>query len=198
VSDLLAVHRRVVESSAMIVGQVTLDDLDAATPCAGWMLGDLIAHMIGQHYGFAAAADGAGQDRAAFAPRPVRVDPAGEYAAAARSVLAAFTRPGLLDDSIFLPEIRGGMTLPATTAIEFHLVDYVAHGWDVARAIGVPAPFDPEALQTALVVALAVPDEAKTLDQDTPFHPAAPSMSMTPLDRIVATLGRAPDWRPPR
>jgi hypothetical protein len=64
----------------------------------------------------------------------------GEYATSARRVLEAFGVPALIEGSMYLPEVRAGITVPAPIAIGFHLVDYVAHGWDVARTLGASRP----------------------------------------------------------
>jgi len=153
--------------------------------------------MVGQNYGFAAAADGTRHDRAVFADRPVGDQPAAEYATSARRVMEAFGVPALIEGSMHLPEVRAGTALPAPIAIGFHLVDYVAHGWDVARTVGIVAEFDEDALQLTLKVAEAIPAEAQSLDDQTPFRPSVPTTSTTTLDRIIATLGRSPDWTPP-
>jgi uncharacterized protein (TIGR03086 family) len=195
-TDLIQCHRSVLESSVAIVGQVTALDLERPTPCIAWTLRQLLAHMIGQNYGFAAAADGNGHDRAVFADRPVSDQPAADYATSARRVIEAFGVPDLIEGSMYLPEVRGGMTLPAPVAIRFHLVDYVAHGWDVATTLGIAAEFDDEALQLALTAAEAVPAGAQTLEDQTPFRPSVPTTSSSMLDRVIATLGRSPDWIP--
>jgi len=52
------------------------------------------------------------------------------------------------------------MSFPARTAIGFHFVDYVVHGWDVAVAIGVPARSAPEPLHGVLPYVREVPDGA--------------------------------------
>jgi uncharacterized protein (TIGR03086 family) len=196
-ADLVHCHRSVLESSVAIVNHVTTLDLERPTPCIGWTIRRLLAHMVGQNYGFAAAADGKRHDRAVFADRPVGEEPAAEYATSARRVIEAFAVPVLIEASMYLPEVRAGMTVPAPIAIRFHLVDYVAHGWDVARALGIAADFDEDALQLALTAAEAVPAEAQTLDDQTPFRPSVPTVSTSMLDRIVAILGRSPDWAPP-
>jgi uncharacterized protein (TIGR03086 family) len=195
-TDVLDGDRRAVETTIGIVGKVGRDDLDRPTPCAGWTLGTLLAHMIGQHYGFAAAAEGNSQDPAVFADRPVGEQPAADYEAAGRRVIDAFSAPGLLEGTMYLPEVRGGMSLPATMAIGFHLVDYVAHGWDVAKSLGIAADFAPDVLHAALTVAEEVPEEAKGSDARLPFRPSVPTSSADLLDRVVATLGRDPDWTP--
>jgi len=186
------------------------DQLDVATPCAGWVLRDLLAHMIGQHYGFGAAARAAATatatgtatataaqpDAAAFAPRPVRADAVAEYRASVEFVLGAFATSGLRERTMYLAEIRGGMTFPAPVAIGFHLIDYVVHSWDVARSLGVPVTFDDEVLATALQIARAVPEESKSGTPGAAFAPGIGTRSDATLDRIVAILGRDPDWAP--
>jgi uncharacterized protein (TIGR03086 family) len=196
-ADLVRFHRSVMESSVAIVDHVTVRDLERPTPCIGWTLRHLLAHMVGQNCGFAAAADGHGHDRGVFADRPVSDLPASDYATSAGRVIEAFGVPAVIEGSMYLPEVRGGMTFPASTAIGFHLVDYVAHGWDVAKSLGIAAELDREALQLALRVAEAVPAEAQTLDDRTPFRPSVPTTSTQMLDRIVAALGRSPDWTTP-
>jgi uncharacterized protein (TIGR03086 family) len=197
VSELQRLHAEVMQISIAVVSQVEVGDLDRPTPCAGWSLGRLMAHLIGQNYGFAAAADGTGEDRAVFADRPVGEHPAADYAASAERVIAAFNRPGVLDSTIYLAELRGGMAFPASTAIGFHLVDYVVHSWDVARCLGRDVEFSDDALAVALSVAEAVPDQARSLDEAAPFRPSVPVKGDSVLDQIVATLGRAPDWSAP-
>jgi hypothetical protein len=78
--------------------------------------------------------------------------------------------------------------------IGFHLVDYVVHSWDVAKTIGVPVRFDDDVLRVALGVAAAVPDEARSADERTPFAPTVDTTSADLLDQVVANLGRAPGW----
>jgi len=195
-AGIVEFHRSVLESSIAIVGHVTAGDLERSTPCEGWTLRRLLAHMIGQNYGYAAAADGGIHDRAVFADRPVSDQPAADYEASARAVIEAFAAPSLIGGMMYLPEVRGGMTLSAPMAIGFNLVDSVAHGWDVARSLGIAAEFDENALRVALKVAEAVPEEAQTLEERTPFRPSLPTVSTSMLDRVVATLGRSPDWTP--
>lgn len=196
-AGLLHLQRRVLESSIDIVSHVMAGDLARPTPCAGWTLGPLLGHMIGQNYGYATAADGGIHDRAVFADRPVSDQPAADYAASARGVIDAFGVPSVMARIIYLPEVRGGMTLSAFMAIGFNLVDAVAHGWDVAKSLGIAAEFDQDALKVALKVAKAVPAEAQTLEDRSPFRPSVPTASTSLLDQVVATLGRSPNWTPP-
>jgi len=190
---IIELHRRAVLASVDVVSRIGDGDLGRDTPCAGWNLGDLLAHMTVQHDGFAAAAKGLGADPAVWQPRPLGADPTGEYAAAAHRVLDAFAAPGVHAREFALPEISTAVTFPAERAIGFHLVDYVAHGWDVARSLGLPYQLDPDVLDIALRVAAAVPDGENRLAPGAAFAPALPVPEDAPaLDRIVALLGRSP------
>lgn len=184
INDLLAHHRTVVLTSIGIVSQVASDDLDRRTPCSDWTLADLLAHMTAQHRGFAAAARGRGGDLAAWETG------ATDYAEAARDVLAAFSE--VSRQEFELPEF--GATFPAAQAVGFHLIDYVVHGWDVARSLGLGYDLPDEVAGPALRIALAVPDGEGRRKPGAPFKPALEEHDSDPLRRILATLGRSPDW----
>lgn len=158
------------------------------------MVRDLLAHIIGQYHGFALAASGQPTSVEDFRPRPVP-DLAAGYAEAAALVTDAFAEDGVLDRRFHLPEIRDGGSFPATAALGFHLVDEVAHAWDLARAIGVPVGFDDGVLRAALSVALRVPNDPASRAEGAAFALGHdPGAGQPTLDRIVALLGRRPDW----
>jgi len=193
-SSVVDLDRRAVEISVGIAAGITPGQLAWPTPCAGWNLADLLSHMIAQHYGFAAAAEGNGADASAWQVHPVPADASSAYAAAARRVIAAFAAD-VLQRSFWLPEIRGGISLRARTAIGFHLVDYVVHGWDVAATLGVQADYPPDVVAAALAIAEQVPDDATRLAAGSPFQPAFPvPAGETPMRRMLLLLGRSPSW----
>src|SRR5256885_1255762 len=64
--DLRPLHQSALRTASQYVERVTNSDLDRQTPCAAWTLADLLAHMIGQHRGFASAIT---------APSPARASP---------------------------------------------------------------------------------------------------------------------------
>jgi uncharacterized protein (TIGR03086 family) len=194
--NMVDLDRRAVELSARIVAQAEPADLGRPTPCGAWTLRELLDHMITQHYGFAAASSGRGGD-----PQLWQVvhpgNPIADYAAAARHVTAAFARPDTLQRSFDLPEISTAVAIPAAQAISFHFVDYVVHGWDVARSLDVPFELSPDLAQAALVVARRVPDGENRLAEGAAFRPSVPSPpDGTALDQVLAALGRSPAWRP--
>jgi uncharacterized protein (TIGR03086 family) len=193
-NDLRELHRRVMDVSTSIVAQVRLDQLSLRTPCSEWDLGQLLAHMIGQNHGFAAVADGETESLSVWADQPVVSDPAKEYAASAERVVTAFAADDLYERQFWLPEVRGGVTLPAETGLSFHFVDYVVHSWDVARAIEVPVSFDDDVLAAVLPIAESVPDGANRTAPGAAFQPGLTPTTGSTFDRVLALLGRSPSW----
>ena len=174
-----------------------LADLARPTPCGDWTLAELLAHMTAQHDGFAAAAAGHGADLVRWQTGAPAADPVPEYAAAAARVLAAFGAPRVLDREFALPEISPRLRFPAGQAIGFHFVDYVVHGWDVARALGVAYELEPGLLAAALDIARLVPDGESRCRPGAAFAPRVAVTGGGLLDQIVALLGRlAPAWPP--
>lgn len=191
-------HRIAVSASIALIDTVEPADLGRPTPCAGWNLTDLLAHMTIQHRGFAAAARGHGAElsnwRVETVRDAVRQDPAGTYKEAANDALEAFWAAA--DDAPFaLPEFGDNAVFPGTIAMGFHFVDYVVHGWDVAASLGVDYQLPADVLGAALPLVLAVPDgEVRDLDV-IPFDRAIqPIDGATEFDRILRHLGRRPDF----
>jgi uncharacterized protein (TIGR03086 family) len=195
INDLLAQHRAVIRASVEVVARVRVDDLGRLTPCAEWTLAELLAHMTAQHRGFAAAARGTGDDLSAWAVRPLGSSPVADYTDAAVDLLAAFATPA---PEFVLPEFQPVSRFPAAQAIGFHLIDYVVHGWDVARSISLDYQLPPDVAELALQIALLVPNGDNRVAPNSPFAPAlAAADDADPLDRILLALGRSPEWSQP-
>jgi uncharacterized protein (TIGR03086 family) len=176
-------HRTAVLASVDIVDKVTPEDLKRATPCDGWDLAQLLAHMTVQHRGFAAAARGAGAGLTTWDPATVA------------DVLDAFADDRALTTSFALPEFGPGAAVPGDQAIGFHFVDYVIHGWDVARAIDVPFTPADEVISAVLPLVFAVPDGDFRAAPESPFASALDETEApTDLDRALLHLGRSPAW----
>jgi hypothetical protein len=95
------------------------------------------------------------------------------------------------------PDTASGRGDRQRQAVSFHFIDYVVHSWDVAKALGLEVHFAPELLDAALRVAEAVPNGETRLAPGSAFAPAVAWQDGSPLDRIVAILGRSPDWKRP-
>ena len=194
-TDVVELNRRAVRASVDVVALVTVADLRRPTPCAGWTLAGLLAHMTAQHHGFAAAAAGRGADPQVWRTRPLGTDPGATYAAAAGEVLAAFAAEGVLESRFALPEISTEVTFSGRRAIGFHLVDYVVHAWDVARALDVRVDLPDDVVLGALPIAEAVPDGPGRLAPGAAFAPRLPvPTGADAMDRMLALLGRSPEW----
>ena len=191
IDEIVRADAEATRGSVQVVLEVIPSHLPRPTPCAEWDLRALLAHMTAQHRGFAAAARGHGADESAW--QPVETDdPVRAYAEAAEDVLLAFAEPGVLERDFVVPEF--GRAFPGRLAVGFHLVDYVVHGWDVARTIGAEYKPGRDALDAALPIARAVPDGPDRLKPGAAFAPRVPVPPATdPLDEILRLLGRDPD-----
>ena len=196
--DFRPFHRIAVLETIDVVDSIRLQDLNRPTPCEGWTLVDLLAHMTVQHRGFASAARGFGADEDIWRPESVlgsvTADPAGTYAAAARDVLAAFAADGTSEATFTLPDFGPGATFPGAVAMDFHFIDYVVHGWDVAATLGAPYALPDDVVAAALPLAMFVPDGDYRAIDGAPFGPAVEAAGTDDFKRILRHLGRRPDW----
>ncbi len=186
--------RRVLESIDPTMRQITADHLSRPTPCAGWTLGDLVRHMAGSHFGWAFAARGDAPDPDVWAGPELGDDPYAVYRESADAATAAFTEPGLMSRSL---QIYGYGTIPAAATLRMHAVDFLAHGWDVAAALGVDPAFDDELCAHGLDIAQRWPESA--FGSGDPFSAHVPVAASAPVgERLMAHLGRDPHWTPSR
>ncbi|MGW5663832.1 TIGR03086 family metal-binding protein [Streptomyces sp. NPDC003758] len=190
-AELVELDRIAVQESVRLVGLAREQDWERDTPCADWTLRRLVAHMAAQHHGFAAAARGAGSERAHWREPEDMRDPSDTYRGAAMSVLAAFVEPDVLGREFTLPEL--GRVVPGRMALGFHLVDYVVHAWDVAAALGMAPVLPAAVLEAALGVALLVPTDPVGRGPGFAFAPPlAVPPGTDPLAATLRLLGRDP------
>lgn len=197
-TDIRAADALAVRASIDMAGRVRPRDLKVSTPCRGWNVQALLEHATTQHEGFAAAARGLRTDTSQWEPRRrAGKDVVAAHAAAAEDVLAAIAENRPTDRMFWLPEIRMGSPVPAAQAIGIHLVDCLAHTWDLARALGLPFHPDRESLDLALSIAERIPDGASRREPASPFAPRLPAgPEPEALDRFLLLLGRSPEWTP--
>ncbi|WP_188896711.1 TIGR03086 family metal-binding protein [Microlunatus endophyticus] len=172
--------------------QVTDDQLGLPTPCTGWNLSTLLDHMTGQHRGIAASLSGAAEDLDAWRPLPVgpgRVDLFASIQAVRDRLLTE------LPPSAWLPEVAP-TPLPSAVVVRAHLVDTVAHGWDVAATIGGPVRFSPATLAAAYQVARQISDGPERDRPGSAFAHALPGGDEPTLAGYLALLGRDIAWSP--
>ncbi|WP_246002091.1 TIGR03086 family metal-binding protein [Allorhizocola rhizosphaerae] len=184
--------RRVLESIDPTMRRVAAENLSLPTPCTGWTLGDLVRHMAGSHFGWAFAARGDAPDPAVWAGPDLGKDPYLVYRESADAATAAFADPDLLSRSL---QIHGYGTIPAAATLHMHAVDFLAHGWDVAMALGIEPVLDEELCAHGLAIAQRWPEVA--FGSGDPFAAHVPIDDAAPTGlRLMAYLGRDPHWTP--
>jgi len=164
-----------------VIAGVRPEQLTDKTPCEEWTVRDLLNHMIGVVAGIGASAAGE--------PRPEFVladDPASQFESAARSTLAAWRAPGVLERTVDGP--AGPM--PGKVLASINLLDTATHTWDLATATGQPSEL-PDAVASAameasrMVVSPALRPGRFAPEQQTPA-------GASPTAQLVAFLGRTP------
>lgn len=173
--DLL---QRALDYTSGALATVTCADVARPTPCPGWALADLLAHMEDALDAFAEAAGGAvGLHSAAPTPLERRVH---SLQAKACGLLASW----MSADSSYVDV--GGHPLPVDTIARVAALEIAIHGWDVRQATGdgspLPEPLAAALLPSALRIALAGDDR---------FAPPVPVDVDEPAGvHVLALLGR--------
>jgi uncharacterized protein (TIGR03086 family) len=189
--ELRDLDQRALAVAGGFVAAVTTEALARPTPCEGWTLDVLLRHMVSHNHGFAAAARGEPAQRTVWEDATLDPDPYGAYRASADEVVAAFADDGVLGRKL---DIYSYGVFSAPVAFGMHFVDFLVHGWDVARSVGAVGVIDDDLSEAALAVALRWPyhrpDKAFGVKVDVPDDAPA-------HQRLVAYLGRPPDWQPP-
>jgi uncharacterized protein (TIGR03086 family) len=168
--DLLAACYR---DTRAVLAAVPAERWDAPSPCREWTVREVADHLVDGLGYFAAAVSGQGADR-----------PAGlldAYDDATRRCLAAFADPAAL--AAEHPFVDSRLTGRAIATIS--LSETLVHGWDLARATGLPYEPNPDAV--ARLQGFADGPKIPGLYADpVPVPPGAP-----PFTVLLGRLGRA-------
>jgi uncharacterized protein (TIGR03086 family) len=164
-----------------VISRVRSDQYDDETPCREWTVREVLEHIIGVVAGLGAAA--AGEPPGAFTLGP---DPAAQFEEASAAALAAWRRPGVLDELVD----GGPGPMPGRVLARINLLDTATHTWDLATATGQPSSLPDEVANTALEASLATIGPEIRAGRFGP-EVAAPA-GAGPTERLVAFLGRTP------
>jgi uncharacterized protein (TIGR03086 family) len=174
----------------VVLADVRPELLGRPTPCAGWDLGSLLAHMEDALDAFTEAAAG----RVEVAPAPpttTRVEALREKACA---LLGAWTAARPAPEEVRV----GDLDLDAALLVATAALEITVHGWDVAQSVGRPSRIPADLATGLLRVAEQVIDP---LDRGPRFAAPRPTDSgAAPDERLLAWTGRvaAHMTEPPR
>lgn len=119
------------DAASIVVAATTQTDLDLATPCEGWQVRELLAHLIG---GIAAVASslGGGDGHHDESAAVLGTDHVQAFLAAAANDRSAWSRPDVAGREV----VFGFGALPVPMAAIIHRTELVVHAVDLAISIG--------------------------------------------------------------
>ncbi|MFI7100186.1 TIGR03086 family metal-binding protein [Streptomyces sp. NPDC050161] len=181
---VLYAYRTVTREVAALAAAVTTADLELPTPCGTWRVRELLGHLVWENLMVASVADG--DPRTDHTAGHLGADHAAAFDDSTRTALAAFTRSGMLHRTY------GPYAAPGAMLVQQVVVELLAHGWDLARAIGAPTALAPEVAEETLAAARRIYGAAPRTEGGSfaPERAAPPGASAA--DRLAAYLGRDP------
>jgi uncharacterized protein (TIGR03086 family) len=171
----LALLTVALDQAADVLGRVPEDRLDAATPCSGWTVADLVDHLVNAPAQFVILMRGDQPDWTA-APDHVGADRVQRFRAAGEELLRAWRTAGEGDQG---------------SPLDWQLAELAVHTWDLATALGAStAGLAPEVAERGLAfMRSGLTDD----NRGEAFGPEQPSPAgCDAYARIAAFAGRAP------
>jgi uncharacterized protein (TIGR03086 family) len=179
---------RAIASTAAVMATLTPDQLDASSPCASWKVRDIVNHVVGGAYMFAAVASTGTPDEAAMAKDYASGDYQAAYAEGAAQAIAGFQTDGAMQRSMSL----GFADMPGEFVMGIATTDTFQHGWDLARSIGASTDLDPELAAQLLERSRGfIGDQMRGEDGKAFFGPRVDVPDSAPAaDQLAGFLGR--------
>ena len=170
----------VVSQTGALVAGASRTGHDTPTPCPEFDVTSLVNHLVGWAKSFAATLSGEkfDGDPNSYVAGP---DPAAEYNEAAQKVVAAY---------------REGGKAAQQTPVGLLLMEEIVHGWDLAIATGQDVPFSAEAAEAALAAGRGMLKPEFRGPGKSFAEEVAVAEDVSSVDRLVAFLGRDPEWAP--
>ncbi|MGG2465271.1 TIGR03086 family metal-binding protein [Streptomyces sp. RGM 3693] len=179
---VLYAYERVGQAVGALVADLRPADLARPTPCTGWTVRELLDHLVWESLMVTSIAKGA--PRTDHAADHLGHDPRTAFEDATRTALATFRSSGMLTRAF------GPYEAPGALLVQQVVVELLAHGWDLARALGAPTALAPEVAEETLAAAHRIYGAAPRTEGGSfaPERPAPPGATAT--DRLAAYLGR--------
>jgi uncharacterized protein (TIGR03086 family) len=174
-----------VASARSVLSGVQSGQFSDPTPCASWDVKELINHIIGGQYFFAAGM--AGSPPPSDAPDFAAGDYMDAFDEAASQATGAFGEDGALGRMVTMP--FGEM--PGMAVMGLATTDTFTHAWDLAKATGQDTDLAPELAAALLEQSKANIQDAFRGPEGAPFGPEqqAPDGASN-ADQLAAFLGR--------
>ena len=168
-----------------IVREVADDEWELPTPCEGWDVRTVVAHVVVGDSQIPHLLAGETVDEVQeYSPTVLGTNPLAAWRGTALAAIRALATPGALERRYAHPvgNVRG------RTVIGFRISDSLVHGWDIAQAIGEEVMLDPELCEYALDFWFPM---ATTLPSSGYYSAARmPADDAGPAERLLALLGR--------
>lgn len=161
-------------------------DWDAPTPVQGWRARDVVTHFTQWLPGMLGSL---GVDF----PEGREIDPVAAWAELRDHVQALLDDPERASHQV--TGFDGQQTTVADLLGQYYVPDVFMHGWDLARATGQDDTLDPD---TAGEMVDGMSQQVEMLRESGQFgHPTLLDESHATQDRLIALIGRDPQWQPP-
>ncbi|MDJ0362032.1 TIGR03086 family metal-binding protein [Rhodococcus sp. H29-C3] len=183
-ADLPPADRHRAIAAAFTENVALVHDWDLPTPVEGWVVRDIVAHLVNWFTDFLSAG---GQE---LPPGPdTQSDPAAAWQAHVEGVQALLAEA--TDESEFSHPMVGTHRL-ADAIDQFYTSDIFMHTWDLATAIGRSPNLDPAFAAQLLDGMAGIEDLLRSSGQ---YGPAvAVAADADPVTRLAGFIGRDPKW----
>jgi uncharacterized protein (TIGR03086 family) len=148
---IIELHEGALDQAGQIVEGIGSSHQELPTPCTDWNVEALLNHIIGTNWMFASFAEGK-QFSEEETTTPAMTSgngsnshPAEAYRRSADALKRAWREPGRIEQGYQLPFGE----LPGEAVLGIHTMELVQHGWDLARATGQEAHYDPAVVAVA-------------------------------------------------
>ncbi|KAA6222633.1 TIGR03086 family protein [Streptomyces albofaciens JCM 4342] len=178
----LYVYERVAAHVTALVDAVPEEALERPTPCDDWTVRQLIDHMTWENLMITSIA----RDAPRTDPDAGHLgdDHTAAFQASVDALLAAFTGTGMLERTY------GPYEAPGALFAQQAAVELLAHGWDLARALGASTDLAPKVADEVLEAARGIYGAAPRTEGGS-FAPERPAPAAAGgADRLAAYLGR--------
>jgi uncharacterized protein (TIGR03086 family) len=183
VDEVIARHRKACAGFSAIVRQAE-GNWGRRSPCAGWDSRGVVEHVIGFHDVLLLRPTGT-------KPSRPKDDPLARWAVTVPAIDAAIERISAQGPAAG----TGSSPVDLARLLPVLTTDVLAHTWDLARAVGVDDRLDPGLCEISYRV---VRSNDERLRASGMFDPAVPvAEDADPPTRLIAFLGRDPEWSPP-